>query len=289
MCSLKWLKLKRLTVCVGLVTQSCLNLCYIMSCSLSGSSVLGIFQARLLEWVAMSSSRGSSQPRDETCVLCFLHCVSCIGRWILYHHCHLGNPIICTVFLNKINFQKIAQMAILRGSTTTTNDTESESLSVVSDSLQSHRLYSPWNSSGQNTVVGSLSFSRGSSQPRSPKHTSPALQVDSLPSEPLGKPKNTGMVSLSLLQWIFLTQESNWGLLHCRWILYQLSYQGSPTKTLIANIYWMLTLSPVLCQALWLSVLILELPFEVAVLLSPYPRRKTQALERFNDFLKGMY
>ena len=39
---------------------------------------------------------------------------------------------------------------------------------------------------------------------------------------------NTGMGSLSLLQWIFLTQESKRGLLHCRWILYQLSYQGSP-------------------------------------------------------------
>ena len=41
------------------------------------------------------------------------------------------------------------------------------------------------------------------------------------------KPKNTGVGSLLLLQWIFSTQESNWGLLHCRQILYQLSYQGS--------------------------------------------------------------
>ena len=57
---------------------------------------------------------------------------------------------------------------------------------------------------------------------------SPALQVDSLPAEPQGKPRNTGVSSLSLLQWIFLTQESNWGLLHCRQILYQLSYQGHP-------------------------------------------------------------
>ena len=40
--------------------------------------------------------------------------------------------------------------------------------------------------------------------------------------------QNTGVGSLSLLQGIFPTQESNWGLLHCRWILYQLSYQGSP-------------------------------------------------------------
>ena len=53
------------------------------------------------------------------------------------------------------------------------------------------------------------------------------MQVDSLPSEPAGKPKNTGVGSLSLLQRIFPTQESNWGLLHCRWVLYQLNYQGN--------------------------------------------------------------
>ena len=63
----------------------------------------------------------------------------------------------------------------------------SESCSVVSNSSWPHELYSPWNSPGQNTGVGCL----------------------------------------SLLQWIFPTQESNWGLLHCRWIFYQLSYQGS--------------------------------------------------------------
>ena len=50
---------------------------------------------------------------------------------------------------------------------------------------------------------------------------SPALQTDSLPAEPPGKPKNTGVGSLSLLQRIFPTQESNWGLLHCTWILHQ--------------------------------------------------------------------
>ena len=59
------------------------------------------------------------------------------------------------------------------------------------------------------------------------KPRSPALQVDSLPAEPQGKPKNTGVGNLSLLQQIFLIQELNWGLLHCRRILYQLSYQGS--------------------------------------------------------------
>ena len=60
------------------------------------------------------------------------------------------------------------------------------------------------------------------------KPRSPALQADSLPSEPPGKPKNAGVGSPSLLQQLFLAQESNWGPLHCRRILYQLSYQGSP-------------------------------------------------------------
>ena len=67
-------------------------------------------------------------------------------------------------------------------------ESESESRSVMSDSLRPHGLYSPWNSPGQNTGVGSL----------------------------------------PLLQGIFPTQESKWGLLHYRWILSQLSYQGSP-------------------------------------------------------------
>ena len=72
-------------------------------------------------------------------------------------------------------------------------------------------------------------FSRGSSQPRERTQVS-ALQADSLPSEPQGKPKNTGVGALSLLQVIFPMQESNQGLLHCKRILDQLSYQGSPNQ-----------------------------------------------------------
>ena len=64
-----------------------------------------------------------------------------------------------------------------------------------------------------------MSFSRGSSHPGI-EPRSLALQVDYLPSEPPGKLKNTGVGSLSLLQGIFPTQELNWGLLHCRQILY---------------------------------------------------------------------
>ena len=89
-----------------------------------------ILQARILEWVAMSSSRGSSQPRDRTQL-------SHIAGRFFYHLCHPG------------------------------------------------------------------------------------------------KPMNAGVGSLSLLQGIFLTQESNWGLLQSRQILYQLSYQGNPVDIFV--------------------------------------------------------
>ena len=61
--------------------QSCLTLCDLIGCSLPNSSVHGILQARILEWVAMSSSRESSPLRDQT----HISDVSCISRWVLYH------------------------------------------------------------------------------------------------------------------------------------------------------------------------------------------------------------
>ena len=61
--------------------QSCLTLCDPMDCSPPGSSVHGTLQARILEWVAISFSRGSSWHRDRT----WVSCVSCIGRCVLYH------------------------------------------------------------------------------------------------------------------------------------------------------------------------------------------------------------
>ena len=86
------------------------------------------------------------------------------------------------------------------------------------------------NPPGQNTGVGSCSLLQGNLPNPGIKLKSPALQADSLPSKPWVKPRNTRVGSLSLLQAIFLTQESNQVLLHCGWILYQLSYQGSPTN-----------------------------------------------------------
>ena len=61
--------------------QSCLTLCNPMDCSPPGFSVHRIFQARILEWVVIPSSRGSFQPRDQTHV----SCVSCTGRQLLDH------------------------------------------------------------------------------------------------------------------------------------------------------------------------------------------------------------
>ena len=62
-------------------------LCNPMDCSLPGSPISGILQARILEWVSMPSSRGSSQLWDRTHV----SYISCIDRWVLYHQYHLGS------------------------------------------------------------------------------------------------------------------------------------------------------------------------------------------------------
>ena len=62
--------------------QSCLTFCDSMDWSLTGSSVHGIFQARILEWVAISFSGRSSWPRDQTQI----SYIFCVGRGILYHY-----------------------------------------------------------------------------------------------------------------------------------------------------------------------------------------------------------
>ena len=75
-----------------------------------------------------------------------------------------------------------------------------------------------------------IPFSRGSSQPRNRTQVS-HIAGGFFTSWATREVKNTGMGSLSLLQGIFLMQESNRGLLHCRWILYQLSHQGKPMNS----------------------------------------------------------
>ena len=75
-------------MCVS-VAQQCLTFCSPMDCSFPGSSVHGILQARILNWVAVSSSRGSSRSRDQT-LISFSFCT---GRGILYQQNHLGSPL----------------------------------------------------------------------------------------------------------------------------------------------------------------------------------------------------
>ena len=131
------------------VSQSCLTVCHPMDFSLPGSSIHGVFQARILEWFAISFSRGFSQSRDWTRIS------YTAGR-------------LFTVWATR------------------EARSESESCSDLSGSLRLHGLYSPWDSPGQNTEVGSFSF----------------------------------------LQGIFPTQGLKPVLLHCRQILYQLSHKG---------------------------------------------------------------
>ena len=68
-------------VCVVCLSHFSLTLCDSTDCSPPGSSFRGMYQARILEWVAISFSRGSSQPRDQA----HISYVSCIVRWVLYH------------------------------------------------------------------------------------------------------------------------------------------------------------------------------------------------------------
>ena len=84
-----------------LVAQLCLTACNPMDCSSPGASVHGILQARILEWVAISFSRGSSWPRVQT----YISYVSCIGRWVLYHLSHRETPNNSRDILNRVKSQ----------------------------------------------------------------------------------------------------------------------------------------------------------------------------------------
>ena len=89
-------------------------------------------------------------------------------------------------------------------------------------------LLHPWDFPCKSTGVGNHSLLQGIFLNPGIEPGSPSLQAGSLLSEPPGKPKNTEVGSLALFQGIFPTQELNQGLVHCRRILYPLSYQGSP-------------------------------------------------------------
>ena len=85
----KWVKLLCIACCCyRLVAKSCLIHCNPMGCSLPGSSIHGISQTRILQWVAISFTRGSSWPRDQTCISCIA------GGFFTIEP--PGKPIYCT-------------------------------------------------------------------------------------------------------------------------------------------------------------------------------------------------
>ena len=151
--------------------QLCLTLCDPIDGSPLGSSVPGILQARILEWVAISFSNAWNWTVK----------VKSLSRVWLF-----ATPWT-------VAYQAPLSMGFSR---------------------QEYWSGLPFPSPGD--------LSHPGIKPRSP-----ALRADSLPAEPLGKPKNIGVGSLSFLQRIFPTQGSNPDLLHCRQMLYPLSHQVS--------------------------------------------------------------
>ena len=95
MCTVQWIFIKCTEPCnYRVCALSLVWLCDPMDCSPPGSSLYGIFQARVLGWVAISSSRGSFWPRDRTCV----SWISRIGKQILYRCTTWEAHVIITVF-----------------------------------------------------------------------------------------------------------------------------------------------------------------------------------------------
>ena len=85
--------------CHPLCAQSCPTLCDPTDCTLPGSSAHGIFQARILEWVVISSSRVSSRPRNRTSI----SCISCIvDRFFTHWTIREVNMTFCGIQFNRI-------------------------------------------------------------------------------------------------------------------------------------------------------------------------------------------
>ena len=105
---------------------------------------------------------------------------------------------------------------------------EGKSCSVVSDSLSLHGLYSPWNSPGQNTGVGTLSLLQGIFPTQGLNPGLPHCRWILYQLSHQGSPRILEWVAYRFSRGSSRPQESNRGLLHCKRILYQLSYEGSP-------------------------------------------------------------
>ena len=178
-----------------LVTKLCLTLCDPMDCSPPCSSAHGISQARILKWVAIAFSRGSSQPKHKT------H-ISCIGRWILYHWAISSYNNICVCL--------VAQSYL----------TLCDPMDCSLPSSSSHG-----DSSGKNNAVSCYALLQGIFPTQGSNPGLPNCRQFLYHLSHQGSPRILECVAYPL-QGIFQTQKSNRGLLHCWQILHQLSYQG---------------------------------------------------------------
>ena len=176
-----------------LVAQSCPTLWNTLDCSPPVSSVHGILQARILEWVASSFSRGSSQPRDRTQVSCIAAAAkslqSCPTLCDPIDGSPPGSPVPGILQARTLDWVAISFSNAWKWKV------EGKSLSPV------RLLATPWTTAYQ--APQSMGFSR--------QEYWSGLPVPS--------------------QGIFPTQGSNSGLLYCRHILYQLSHQGPWTHS----------------------------------------------------------
>ena len=177
-----------------------------------------ILQARIMEWVAVPFSKGSSQPRDKTQV-------SSPGD-LLNPGIEPRSPALQVDSLPSEPPGKPKNTGVGKPIPSSRGSSPTRGLNLGLPHCR--RILYQLNHQGSPRILEWVTVPFSGDLPNPGMELrSPKLQADSLPAEPPGKPKNTGVGNLSLLQQIFPTQESNWGLLHRRQILYQLSYQGS--------------------------------------------------------------
>ena len=182
-----------------------------MNYSPPGSSVHGIFQAIILEWVAIPFSRESSW-----------HIVS----WLV------GEFFTIWATRDALSTPRTLNNRHAGITDEAKKDAVSEVKVTQSCPIPCDSMDCTVQGILQTRILKWVAFPSSEDLPNPGiEPRSPALQMDSLPAEPPGKPKNTGVGSLSLLQRIFPTQELNRVSCVAGRFFYQLSHQGSPKKT----------------------------------------------------------
>ena len=187
----------------------------------------GVLEARILKWFAIPFSSGSCFSELST-----MTCPSWVALHGMAHGLIEDNEVV--ILPTKVHIGKAMVFPVVMYGCENWTIKKAEKWkwsSVVSDYLRPHRLYSPWNSPGQNTGVGSLSLLQGLFQTQG---LNPGLlhcrQILYQLSHQ-GSPRILEWVAYPFSRRIFLTQESNQSLLNCRQILYQLSYDGRKLST----------------------------------------------------------